>query len=148
MKIQDVTHIDAPPATVWAVTEDVERWPEWTPTMESVRRVDGGPFAVGSSATIRQPGLPDVVWTVTQMLPGERFTWTGCARGLRMTATHEVAAERDGTRSVLRIELSGLMVTLLWPVLRLAVGRALRRENLGLKARCERTAPRVDPSSP
>lgn len=137
MKIENVLHIAAPPATVWAVTEDVERWPEWTPTVESARRMDGGRFDVGSTVTIKQPGLPDVQWTVTKMVRGERFTWTGCARGIRMTASHEVAPDGDGTRSTLRIELSGVVVALSWPLLRIAVGRALRRENAGLKSRCE-----------
>ena len=36
MEVENTIHIEAPPAIVWAVTVDVERWPEWTPTVESV----------------------------------------------------------------------------------------------------------------
>jgi uncharacterized membrane protein len=46
--------IDAPPEKVFALLCDVERWPEWTPTMTRVQRLDQGPFAVSSSAQIQQ----------------------------------------------------------------------------------------------
>jgi uncharacterized membrane protein len=130
-------HIAAPVETVWAVTEDVARWPEWTPTMRSVRRVDDGPFQVGSAARIKQPGMPEAVWTVTELVRGERFTWGGRALRIRMRATHELAPDGSGTRNVLRVEMSGFVAALLSPLLRPAVRRALRQENEGLKARCE-----------
>ena len=60
MKLENVVHIDAPQEVVWAVTEDIERWPEWTPSVESVTRIDHGQFDVGSAANVvvgmlRQP---------------------------------------------------------------------------------------------
>ena len=50
--------IDATPGEVWNVLTDVGRWPEWTPTVTRVERLDLGPFQVGSTVMIRQPKLP------------------------------------------------------------------------------------------
>lgn len=136
MRIEDEIRIAAPPETVWRVTTDVERWPEWTPTVTRVRRIDAGPLAVGSAVEIRQPAMPAVIWTVTELAPPRRFAWEGRLRGLRMVATHELSPDGSGTRNRLSIELTGPLAPLLGPLLRWSVGRALRRENRGLRTRC------------
>lgn len=130
--------IDAPVDLVWKVTEDIDRWPEWTPTVATARRLDPGAFDVGSTAELKLPTLPASTWTVTQLTRGERFTWESRVRATRMVATHEMAPiDADRTESLVRIEMTGPIVTLLWPVFRLMVGRQLAEENRGLKRRCE-----------
>ncbi len=146
MTIEETIHIEAPPEVVWAVTEDVERWPEWTPTVTAARRLDGGPFGLGSVARIKQPGQPESDWTVTEYVHGERFTWETRRTGLRMAASHRVRGEAAGTSNTLRIEASGIVAVVLWPVLRAAIRRALMQENRGLKARCEALSASMPPS--
>jgi uncharacterized membrane protein len=145
MSVEDTIHIEAPPAVVWAVTEDVERWPEWTPTVASVTRVDDGPFGLGSAALIKQPALPLARWTVTAFARGERFAWETRVRGLRLIGSHELIPAGAGTQSRLRVEASGLTAVLLWPLLRPAMRRALAQENAGLRARCEAREARQGP---
>lgn len=137
MKLESAIPIDAPPEIVWAVTQDLERWPEWAPSMESVRRLDQGPLEVGSAALIKQPGLPEAKWVVTEITPGERFTWKSHIRGMHMSATHEIRATSSGAENLLRIELVGLVARLLWPLIRFPLRRALERENAGLKQRSQ-----------
>lgn len=116
MKLENVTHIDAAPEVVWTATEDVERWDEWSPFVNSITRLGDGPFGVGSEAAIRQQGLPEATWRVTAYDRGHRFTWETRVRGIDMVATHEIYPEGDGTRSVLRIVMSGLATMLLSPL--------------------------------
>ena len=142
MKLEDVIEIAAAPDVVWEVTTDVECWPEWMPTVSSVRRVDHGPFSVGSAAWIKQPALPETKWTVTSLAPGERFTWETQVRGMLMVATHEIMPAGAGTRNVLRLEITGFAGRLMWPLLGRSVRRSLEQENRGLKQRCEAVAAR------
>lgn len=102
-------HVASPPAEVWAVLSDVERWPDWTPTVESVQRLDDGPFGVGSRARVRQPKLRPAVWEVSELVDGERFTWLSRTPGLTTVGRHEVAAEDGGCRVTLSIEHSGAL---------------------------------------
>jgi len=140
MKMEHAIRIAASPEVVWQVTADVERWPEWTPTVKSVVRLGSGPLAQGSEVRIEQPGQPPAVWVVTVLEPGRRFAWRTARRGLRMVATHDLVPSGSGTENVLRLEVDGWIAVLLGPVLRLAIRRALAQENEGLRASCEAIA--------
>jgi carbon monoxide dehydrogenase subunit G len=137
MRIENTIHIDAPPSVVWKVTLDVERWPEWTPTMESVKRLDEGSFDVGSTANIKQPGMRGTRWTVTSMVLGQRFSWEARILGMRMVATHVIESSGEGVQDLLRIDAHGITAVLLWPLVVGSLRKALRQENGGLKAWCE-----------
>ncbi len=48
---------------------EVERWPEWAPTVTAVRPLDDGPLAVGSRVRVEQPRIPPTVYVVTELKP-------------------------------------------------------------------------------
>lgn len=100
-------HIAAPPQRVWEVLVDVGRWPEWTPTMLGVERLDAGPFQVGSRAKVRQPRLPQAVWQVTDLVDGRSFVWEATGPGLRTIARHQVVDDGNGCEITLSIEQAG-----------------------------------------
>ena len=102
--------IKASPERVWAVMRDIERWPEWTPTVTSIRQLDRGPLAVGSRALIRQPKLLPARWQVTELDDAARsFTWMTRGPGMRLTARHWVEDNGAVSRATLSIQFSGLL---------------------------------------
>jgi uncharacterized membrane protein len=129
--------IDAPPEKVFAVLCDVERWPEWTSTMTSVRRLEIGPFAVGSTAQVRQPKLRPAVWQVTELDENRNFTWTTRSPGLRMKAGHLVEPHGAGSRVALSFEMSGLFAPLVARLYGRLIDEYVATESLGLKKRTE-----------
>jgi uncharacterized membrane protein len=114
---QTTRHIDAPAQRVWEVLFDVGRWPEWTPTIDSVERLDDGPLQVGSRAKVRQPKLPQASWQVTEVVDGRSFTWEAKGPGMRTIARHQVVPDATGSTVTLSIEQTGplgALATLLW----------------------------------
>lgn len=102
-------HIDSSPDLVWAVISDVARWPEWTPTIDRVERLDEGPLRVGSRAKVWQPKLPKALWEVTEVVDGRSFTWEATGPGMRTIARHVVTPEASGATITLSIEQTGPM---------------------------------------
>ena len=129
--------IQAPPDRVWSVMRDVERWPEWTPSISSVTRLEGGPFDVGSRARIRQPKLFPAVWRVTELEEGRGFTWVTHSPGVRVRARHYVEPTAQGARATLSLDFSGPLAQIVARLTRGLNERYLALEAKGLKERSE-----------
>jgi len=130
--------IDRAPALVWSVMCDVENWPQWTPTVKSIRRFDHGPLTVGSCAVVRQPKLPPAKWRVTELDESARnFTWVNWAPGVRVIARHQVEPSNGGSQVVLSLRFAGLFSGLLARITRGLNDRYLALEAEGLKRYCE-----------
>jgi len=132
--------IDAPPDVAWVVMSDGERWPEWTASVTSVRRLDKGPLRIGSRALIRQPRFPPAVWTVTTLEPGRRFVWKSGMPGMWVYGDHSVEAIPSGTRATLKLSYDGLLARLMGRLTRGITNRYLDMEASGLKKRSEADA--------
>lgn len=138
--------IEAPAGRVWAVMRDVERWPEWTPTVTSVRLLDRGPLTVGSRAIIRQPKLPPAKWRVTELdEPNRSFTWVSRGPGVRVIARHWVEACGEGSRATLSLRFAGVLAGFFAFVTRGLNDRYLALEAKGLKQRSESCNPEPSP---
>jgi hypothetical protein len=83
MNLQVSADIRAETKSVWTTLVDVERWPEWTRSVDRVERLDDGVFGIGGRARIRQPRIPVAIWKVTEFESGRSFTWASEAFGIR-----------------------------------------------------------------
>jgi uncharacterized protein YndB with AHSA1/START domain len=139
---QESIDIDAPVEAVWAVLSDVERWPEWTATMRSVRRSRTGPLTVGEQVVIEQPRLPRLTWTVTEVVPGRSFSWTAGSAVARGVGEHVLTPRRGGgCTATLRLRQVGPAGPLVAVVSRGLTRRYVRTEAEGLRSRVTRSGP-------
>lgn len=116
---------------------DVESWPQWTRSMTAVRRLDDGPFRVGSRARVKQPGLPSMVWQVTDITEGAGFTWVTRTAGVEATAIHRVEETPDGTRLTLTVAWTGVFAGVVAAMAGKQTRKYLALETAGAKARAE-----------
>ena len=92
------------PDRLWELISQVTRWAELLPTVERVTaKTAGHAPAVGARYAIKQPGIPVVVYEVTEWKPGEGFTWIATSPGVRTVGTHAAIPASAG--STLRLSL-------------------------------------------
>lgn len=124
--------IDVPIDRLWSLQLAHEDWPAHLPNFSAVRRLQpDAPFGVGSAAEITQPALGTVTWTVTEFAVEDthrRFTWEGSAKGARYAGSHRVEAAGASTRLTLGIRATGAFITLLGPLVKGRMQRAIDDE--------------------
>ncbi len=127
--------ITAPCEQVWAVLADLERWPQWTPSVTSIELLEPGPLRVGTRARVAQPKLSPAVWEVTEAKEGRSFTWVTWHPGVRVTGLHRLEPIEKGTLATLAVQFSGILGPLVaWLTSRLN-HRYLAFEANGLRQR-------------
>jgi uncharacterized membrane protein len=141
MNTDSSVEIDAPASVVWDIFIDVEGWPDWTASVDTVAGLDGPDLRIGRRFEIKQPRLPKVVWAVTELAPGVSWTWRQRSFGATTLAIHEVIAQGP-TRTLVRqrIDQRGPLGVIVGVLMRRLTKRYLGLEAEGLKARSEQRA--------
>jgi uncharacterized membrane protein len=138
MQVETTIEIDAPPELVWAVMTDVERWPEWTTSVERAERLDDGPLRIGSRARLKQPRFPAVIWEVTDLQPGRSFAWTATNVGVTSIGEHRIVPHAArGVSVTLSLRQQGPLAPLLAALTGKVTRRYVEAEAQGLKRRSE-----------
>jgi uncharacterized protein YndB with AHSA1/START domain len=149
MDFRTTVEIDAPPDIVWATLLDVDHWPEWTRSVRTVERLDGTTLESGGRVRIKQPGLPMLVWTVSEVEPGTSFTWRAASPGLTTVGTHRVEpVAGDRTAVTLGIHQSGLLSPILGRLITGRTKRYVQMEAEGLQHRAELLRSGSEPGPP
>lgn len=127
----------ASPGVVWKLLIDVERWPEWTESVERVSLVDPPPMQTGSRVEIKQPRMPLMTWTVTDVSVQQSFSWTAHGPLLRSVAEHHIEAANEHCLLTLTVRQSGPAAPLVRTLFGRRTDRYVRMEAEGLKQQAE-----------
>ena len=138
VEYEHTIEIAAHPDRVWDVMSDVERWPEWTPSVSGAQLLDAGGLRPGQRARLRQPRLPVAIWTVERIEHGRTFAWRSDAAGLSSVGEHTVEKkDADSSRVVVRLTHSGPLAGPVRVIYGGLIRRYVRFEAEGLKRAVE-----------
>ena len=129
--------IATPRDSVWHPLADVAAWPDWLPTVASVRPLDSARLELGARFVVRQPKLKPATWVVTVLEPPRRFVWAARSPGLRMTAEHIVDESASGAAVLLRFSFGGFLGGLIGRLFRATTEAYLAQEAAALKQKAE-----------
>lgn len=123
MKVEHRVVVSAPPAEIFRVYQDVERWHTWDPDTKSASL--DGPFAVGSRGRLTPTKGNTVPMLLTEVAPDRCFTVESRIPLFRMVFEHTLTPVPTGTEVLHRVTFFG---PLSW-----VLGRMLTKQlNVGL----------------
>lgn len=95
----------AAPAELWAHYADAVSWPAWDRETEAVT-IDG-PFAVGTTGTLKPVGGPRTRFVMTEVTPGRSFTDVARLPLARLTFGHRIEPHDGGSRFTHTVTFTG-----------------------------------------
>lgn len=141
MSVSVTEQISASPDVVWDVLIDIDHWPTWTPSVRTAQRLDHGALGVGSRARLKQPGMPAMVWEVTELAAPSVFTWQARTPGVTTVAVHRIVPEPGGgTTLTLEVRHTGPLAGPIRALTSARTRRYIGMEAAGLKQASERGA--------
>jgi hypothetical protein len=100
----------AAPAAFFERWGDMATWPEWNQDTEWARL--DGPFATGSTGTLKPKGGPKVRLTIASLVPGREFVDVSHLVGARLTFDHQVEEREDGCDLRVAVTMAGPLARL------------------------------------
>ena len=130
--------VDVPAQQAWAVLSVIPRWPEWLPTVTSVKALDTDSLRPGARFVLRQPRLRPAIWTVTAMESARGFVWETHSPGVHIRASHWLRATAPRACQLdLQLDFSGVLGSVLGALLGRLTDTYLAREAAALKVEAE-----------
>jgi len=97
---------DATPASIWPLYADVPAWPRWDQGLEWVTL--SGPFAAGSTGSLKVPGQDPLPFTLLAVRPLESFSDEPYTPDLAIRFDHFLERTATGkTRITHRVLITG-----------------------------------------
>jgi uncharacterized membrane protein len=129
----------ATPQAVWRILEDVESWPQWTPTVLKVKPLGNGGLRVGAKYLVTQPKLRPAIYEITDCIPGRAFTWAQRMPGAALIADHRIIPNGSDTEVELSFRSEGLLANVVAKFFSKIISEYVATEARSLKARCDAT---------
>ncbi len=144
-EIKTEIEISAPPAKVWSVLTEIDKWKDWSPIINDA----SGKAALGAKLSITMCGKdgkegkggPKYQPIVTVFEAPKRFEWMATMMaGFIFTNGKIIELEQSGsgTRLVHKETFSGIMVPLMWGQMEGSVPQMLNSMNEALKKLVEK----------
>jgi len=96
----------ASPESIWPLYTDVPAWPRWDQGLEWVTL--DGPFAAGSTGSLKVPGQDPLPFTILDVRPLEGFSDETYIPGLAIRFDHSLERTSSGkTRITHRVSITG-----------------------------------------
>ncbi len=94
------------PARVWELFSDVGHWKDWNAGIESIEL--HGPFAEGTTITMKAPGQDALTSTLIQVKPSQSFTDETVVGETRVLVSHRLESLPSGrTKIVYSTQITG-----------------------------------------
>ncbi len=123
MQVEARIDIQAPPAAIFAVYQDVARWNTWDPDTKSSSI--NGPFEVGTKGRLAPTKGSEIAIELTSVVPGRWFTCAGGVPMFRMVFEHELLPCGPFTTVVHRVTFSGTLSFILGRLVRAQLRKGL-----------------------
>jgi hypothetical protein len=138
MDYEQTVRVQADASRTWQALAAVTTYPQWTKSMTAVTDLDGPSLLTGNRFRIVQPGMPALVWRVSEVHEGASFRWEAHSPGVHTVASHELTRDPDGgTVLTLRVRQTGPLAGLIRLLTGVRTQRYMALEAAGLKAAAE-----------
>lgn len=138
MRFEKSVEVEASAQRVWDVLSDIEGWARVVETVEAAEVLTPPPLAVGSTVRLRQPKLPEGVWSVAAWDPPVSFELAQKGGGVTSVAGHRVdPLGEDRARLTLTVEMRGVMVAVVGVFFKKLTRSYLEQEAEDLKRAAE-----------
>lgn len=107
-RFEHVALVPASKQVVWQWWTDVERWPQWDTDL--IESAISGEVAVGTKGRMKVADDALISFTISEVVPEERFVIKVALFGAALSYTHSMVGEEDGTLKIVHgAEISGIL---------------------------------------
>ncbi|HUD00775.1 MAG TPA: SRPBCC family protein [Rhabdochlamydiaceae bacterium] len=107
LNVKHTVETTASPAVIWKIWEDVSNWKTWDADLEF--SVIDGPFAEGTTGSMKHGGSPVVQTTLIKVVPLKSFVQIAKLPLARIIMNHDITEANGKTYVTFQLQFRGLL---------------------------------------